>query len=348
MTYNLSMNISKKYRPVLATVLLAVLFIFIGFILEKDFYHRPDAPDEISSFEEILHKKQRRIAALMEQELLAGRMPSHPFISGPDHFGFSEQGLFILDYYHDSLIYWSDNLVAFDKIFRESKYNNQLVRLPNGWYLVDVLSGEDRHIVGLIQIRKEFSYENRYLKEGFAKDFFLSPELGVSVESENAGIAIRDEDGKFLFALKGDDRSFYFRGETITSIISYLLGLVCLLISFTMAISLKESNFRFGIHFLLLFVVYAVIVAGLVPGVLFRLKLFSPAAFAVSDWLPSLGAFTILAILVLNWSVVFIRFFSLRNKELSKGKTFAVALFWGIIGIIFFESAFYPFLQSTK
>src|SRR5690349_22770303 len=74
----------------------------------------------------------------------------------------------------DRPLYWSDNETPLlSSINVDSVKNGSLIRLPNGIYEAFVKESNYKKIVGLLLLKKDYAYENKFLVNSFNPKFGL-------------------------------------------------------------------------------------------------------------------------------------------------------------------------------
>jgi signal transduction histidine kinase len=184
--------------------------------------------------------------------------------------------------------YWSDNIPVsveqLDRVCEESKY----MYLGNGWYVTQSRTHGRFRYIYLILIAREYLYQNRFLKDEPNPEFDF-PKNIVIVPLGDIGIAVKDIDHNPLFVVNSKMPS------TATSGISLLFRWMtviagCMMIVFVFnEPNLYRQNLR---HLITAFV----LLTGLRIIIFFNsdyfngdMYLFSPALYADSEYLPSLG-----------------------------------------------------------
>ena len=209
-----------------------------------------------------------------------------------------ENGTGYLIYRNGRLIYWSNRSIAFgDYLPVGHEPDSKLVHLPNGYYLSRSIEADTLTIVGLILIKNDFPHENEFLVNDFYEGLKLPASFALVKAGSDNGIPIENIDGVVVFDIlpRGEllctTSQLYFPG------LLYLVGLIFLILFFRVLIS--EINPAIGLRMLfmgsLLFFIYWVHILFRFPKVFYHLEFFSPAQFAYSFWLPSLGDFFILS-----------------------------------------------------
>ncbi len=234
-----------------------------------------------------------------------------------------KNGIAIFVYRNDSLIFWSDNNIPVPAISSNFPIRD-LVRIANSFYIKRESRAGNLHVIGLILIKQEYPYENRFLKNGFQEDFKLSPEVEIQPKkTENGQNEIYAASGSFLFSLDYNIARKLNPLRKDLTVLMYTLVFVLFLFFLRRFIFNADTNLRktaFLISVFLLFGVYYLLHYFRFPDIIFSLELFSPGKFARSVWFPSLGDLLILSIIgfftVYNFYKEFIIDLSLLRKSI--------------------------------
>ena len=303
--------------------LLSLFFIFTSIIYEFSLSKKFSAEKIALSFQEEFYACDNFLISALDslsaQDYISNNLESDSFIKISLN---SRPGFFFFKYYHDTLVYWSDNSVPLSEIFDTTYYNAQVLSLPNGiFYYRDHLIGENR-ISGLFLIKRIYPYQNIYLENRFHRDFSAPPETSISFSEDLFNIY--DREGNFIFSIDPPENNPLGTFNTF-----FLLALYALVfLSLSASIFHLYTEFQFVLKrkllFILAFSIDIIILRVLMfvfkfPAVLYESKIFSPETFAMSDYIPSLGDFffNALALLVISY-VLFLTFNNpLRQKEKS-------------------------------
>ncbi len=256
-----------------------------------------------------------------------------------------EEGVGYLIYNSGLLSYWSDRSFAFYDSITQFEVLDDLVELPNGYYLVKSLKKENVDLVGLQLIKNNFYYENKYLKNNFLEKYNLPEEYDIVEEDIQILPKIVDKDGKYLFSVypAGDylctTKQLYFPGAI------YLAGLFILLFYFRKEFIESESPFFLKLLTLAttLFIVYWLHLIFQIPKVFFHLKFFNPEFFALNSWLPSMGDFVLFAIFFFFWMYNFAMDLDIQflHESSNLSRKFIVALFLLFAGSLYLLVDYY-------
>lgn len=279
---------------------IAAFFFSVAYVLSHPF--SKGVLPAVADFEQTLHKKESRLNE--EMLLLAKRAEKENynqlFIQKPDYYNslLEKEGLALLIYENDTLKFWSDNSIAVENWMREVCLDTKMVKLRNGWFEVmkpPTNASTTKTVVGLVLIKNEYPYQNKYLTNEFQKDFALPAETKLITDNPNTTNQVKNSANDYLF-------SFEFNAANNSIDLRSYLSLLCNLIGiFFFVLFLKKICFSFqeqiGKNYsILLFISIIVLLRYLtikfsVPENFYDFELFSPKVYAdaSSVWLTSLG-----------------------------------------------------------
>lgn len=327
-------------------IILALALFTAAYLLSH--YFNTGNTSTIRAFEKTLRKKE----ALLNHEmlLLAKRAETQNynqlFRLKPDYYNslLEKQGIALLIYESDTLKFWSDNSIAVENWITEVCLDTKMAKLYNGWFEVmhpHTNSTTTKTIVGLLLIKNEFPYQNKYLTNEFQKDFQVPLETKLITDNSYTGNAFKNLNGDYLFSLK-------FNEENPISFTTYLSCLLNFIAFFLVVIYLKrwcfemtvQHNRNYGVAlfcFLLMLLRYISIRFSF-PEAFYYFDLFHPKVYAdaSSIWLTSLGDLFINVVLLFYFSFVFYSEFSIpavveKLKPFQKqllGLTLFLFYFW--------------------
>lgn len=305
-------------------ITLALVLFTAAYILSH--YFNTGNTTTIRAFEKTLRKKE----ALLNHEmlLLAKRAETQSydqlFQLKPDYYNtlLEKEGVALLIYESDTLKFWSDNSIAVENWITEVCLDTKMAKLYNGWFEVmhpHTNSTTTKTIVGLLLIKNEFPYQNKYLTNEFQKDFQVPAETKLITDNSYPENAMSNLNGDYLFSLR-------FNTEDSISFTTYLSCLLNIAAFFLVLIYLKDRSLemspRIGKNYsILLFCVLLMILRYIsirfnFPESFYCFDLFHPKIYAdaSSVWLTSLGDLFINVILLFYFSFVFCSEFSISER----------------------------------
>jgi signal transduction histidine kinase len=184
--------------------------------------------------------------------------------------------------------YWSDNLPVtvgqLDNVVEESKY----LYFGNGWYVAQAFGRGAFKYITLILIAREYPYQNQFLRNEINPAFDF-PKSIVILPLGDIGIPVKDSNGTPLFVVNSNVPSRVTSGVSLLfRWLAVIAGCALILLVFR-----RRELYAKNLWYLLpAFVallglrVFIFLNAGFFRGDLY---LFSPALYADSGFLPSLG-----------------------------------------------------------
>lgn len=239
-------------------------------------------------------------------------------------------------YRNDSLIFWNTNTLPLLRFADLHFPANGIVKLQNGWYYAKTKKLGNVVWVASFLIKKEYSYQNDYLKNEFNPIFNLPFQAAIILEKENA-YPIYTKNKEFAFAIfplenqeiSDFDSNFlvllflFFIGFLLQGIFHFLKHGNKILF-FTLATVLLVTH-----YFFLRFDFYSF---------LNHTRFFDPALYANSNWFPNLFMFCLNCIFILFFTSVLAFLFKKSKNSL---RTKIVSF------VVFLLSFFFAYLIGT-
>ena len=332
-------------------LLFAVTIFIVAFLSNRSLIK--DSSSNLTHFEKTLNNKEKRLTQEMLE--LAKRTKSQNynqlFALKPTYYNtlLEEEGLVLLIYENDTLKFWSDNSIAVENWVKEVCLDSKMAKLRNGWFEVmqpPTNASTTKTIIGLVLIKNEYPYQNKYLRNEFQKDFAAPAETKLITDSTANTFSslkttriIHDYNGEYLFSLQfnpaNNSISFSSYLSVFLNLIGFIISIlflkkVCL--SFTNRISRNSAVLLF--IFLILVLRYLSIEFSF-PESFYNFDLFGPKIYADSNsiWLSSLGDLFINVLLLFYISYFIYKEFTfdkIFNKLKSLNKL-VLALFFFLI-----------------
>lgn len=223
------------------------------------------------------------------------------------------QGINLLIYEQAALKFWS-TYKAIPPDQHAIKEGSSFIQFPNGWYEVIKKTKGDFTFVFLIDVKKQFSIQNRYLKNGIVTALSPTNSLDIASFIDEDVYGISNVDGKLLFEVK-------LRPDYTQSIYASIQIWLWVIGMFSFALFVNSSCAWLVRHDKLL--LGTLLLAAFFLGVRFtdleygwfnhqfNVAVFNPSIYAESFFLPSLGDF-LLNVLCFTWIVLFI--FTYKDK----------------------------------
>jgi len=156
---------------------LALFFLLAGIVSGRRYRDEGYSHKDARKFEKALHKKEvliknefKELEALFADadpmEVLDRKSSSYQELA-------THEGISIFFYEHDQLKYWSDHSVPVTNRWRP-RFNLPFTSLRNADYVSVVRPLNGSKLVGMIEIKTHFPFQNDVLINGFHHDFKLT------------------------------------------------------------------------------------------------------------------------------------------------------------------------------
>jgi len=290
-----------------------VILLLFSLVYEKktevSFYTKGD----VEAFQKTLQEKESRIEAIL------GLMEKESQSSGSDDLFshippyiynlYRDEGLAVFVYRKDSLYFWNDNSVPVPEL-AENFPGSTIDHIGNSVFLKkeQIIDGPDSlRFVGLVLIKTEYPYENRFLKNGFQSDFAFPQSVKIRNSMPRfqnpvpgQGYPVYDNSGQYLFSIDPDGVNRSRETQMMLCLFFYLMTFFIFLMfirRFIRNAPVRWRNYLVLLNVPLMLFLYYLITRYRIPSVVFDLDLFSPDLFARSALLPSLGDLFILTVI---------------------------------------------------
>jgi signal transduction histidine kinase len=337
----------KFYIKHFIILAISLALFFFGFLSDRiSFYSlrqytlskrfQEDLYDKEFQLDDLLDGWENKIVNFKEEEYFAALLEESLNTV-------SKKGLLLLVYRNDSLKFWSDNSLPVGLYYDESLFKDPAVFLGNGWFLKKEKTFGETKVVGLLLIKTAYSYENKFLKNEFNKDFWL-PSATRIFRNPDSRFPVYNSIGDYLFSLDFTNIPKYSTTQLYISLFCYLAGILLFIISLRLILISIGDQARKNTGFLLFAVILvllnAILIKVKVPPHLASLALFSPFQFAVSEWFSSLNDMLITSFIVFFLVYNFYLEFTL-NSKISESKKFIryILIFAGIVLLAFYFDA---------
>ena len=203
-----------------------------------------------------------------------------------------QRGYYFLLYENDLLTYWSDNRISFDEnpaIFG----NRKLLKLRNAWFESFVSSSGNKKLIGLLLLKNEYSYQNKYLENVFNPDLETPSGAELHEHEGKNSFVIKEKNGNPLFYLSFPS-AFSENNDHVWLVITlYILSVLCFCYFIhELGVVVAGSSSPLPGSALFLLLILAARTASVYfefPDVLYKEAVFDSRYFASSSYLSSLG-----------------------------------------------------------
>lgn len=319
--------------------LLAIAILAIGLALDKktgvvSFASR----HMVSHAEKELQKKEVELSKLVDavavlSEDIQYKESTVSFLS-ERRAEIKASGMSILIYENKKLTFWSDNAVAFDENMRLFSQDHQLIHLKNGWYETIIKQHKNKNIIGLLLIKNDYAYQNKFLENEFNPVFAIPSGSEIYKIPRSDAFSIKSIKNHVLFFVSINNTANNL--FSIYSLLLYLSGLLLFALSvhFFNIVLIKRHTFFFLLLSFCIVGARLLMISLETPHQLYHLSLFNPQYYASSFFLRSLGDLLLNSIIACYY-VVFIHTHAsaetlAKKGQRSKGVVSAAIIGWSL------------------
>jgi signal transduction histidine kinase len=318
-----------SYRGMVLLVL-ALLFLLFGILAGKRYHDEGYTHRDARKFEKVLHRKEGRLKKEFQEleqlftqddpmEVLDRKSAKYQNLS-------TSEGISIFFYDQGVLRYWSDHSVPVTNRWRP-RFNLPFTSLRNADYVTVIQQLNGGMLVGMIEIKTHFPFQNNVLINGFQHDFKLDEGVVINILEAEGTEPIYNEEGAYLFSLDFSESDLVHKGFKAIAVSSLLLFIVLLFAAFCEILNRASQRGRFvwiGIISIVVLGMAFVVLKFSFPALLTGSDLFQPEVLA-SRYFPSLGAMIVFSISALALAALYYLY---GNFELvlSRGKKRATAI----------------------
>jgi signal transduction histidine kinase len=323
----------------------AALSMAVGIYSGNRYRDQPYTQKDVERFEATLHSKEQLLTE--EFATLEGSFAQEPARgvlnrnSGRYQELANRNGISIFYYERENLTYWSDHSIPLPQRWR-GRLSRPFLSLRNADYVTVTHPGNGYILLGLIEIRTHFPFQNKFLVNGYQDDFNLDEQVEVRILEAEGSKAVYSREGAYLFSLDFSDATRVNRSMKAIAVLSLLLFAACAFTGFCLLMRVSEKWGKW-----LFAAIITLLVAGAVisvvkysfPSTLTDSDLFQPELFA-SRFFPSLGSLLVFTLGALALAVLYYLYIDPWKLKLSiTRKSLSVILFIGAsLLLIFIES----------
>ncbi len=211
------------------------------------------------------------------------------------HSGFEDNGFSFYVLKNNKIIYWSNNEPVVTDEDLTSNVQGKFLSLPNGDFLLYSIANGDQKYIGLILLRHNYDYENKYLVNGFNKTLDLSSSF---IAGSTGTLEFHLPNGKVAYHLSYENVNDSENGKAkwmyFFALLFCFIGLHLL-----MRYYFRKSLIAGGTFVVLIWIIRTLAIAYKIPDEFYNLQIFSPQYYASSFYFNSLGDLLINAIIFL-------------------------------------------------
>ena len=320
-------------------VLASFLFLMSGIYAGSRFNNQPRPDRDARRFEKVLHQKERLITqefsdlaerfTTEEPEMeLNRRSPRYQEMA-------NRKGISIFYYEEGRLRYWSDHSVPLPTQWR-SRLSRPFISLRNADYVTVSQTAGKGMLIGLIEIRTHFPFQNEFLVNGYQHDFRLDPQVEISILEANGTHAVYNLSGAYLFSLDFSELNQVSRGMKALAILSLLAFTGLFFAGICQIMKRAGKRGRWGCAGVVTLLVAGAVLAVLkyaYPSILTDTDLFQPELYA-SRLFPSLGSLMVFTLGGLTLSLVYYLYLPVEKGTSDTARKIMAFLLFAGAGVI--------------
>ena len=280
--------------------------IVIGLLAEINQHAwQKSANDKVLHAEQTLRTLNQELTDLTQKYSQSHSLDTSAFVYQAHSPG-KKEGMCFYRVENKNLTWWTNPEPALSEPTTDTIHDQAVIRLPNGWFLTSVVQNGSIKTIGLLLIKHEFAYENRYLQNEFNPEFELPSDAELSSTSDGIPFHILPGKSEFRLSEESLQDDSGFDGY---SILCLFAGLLLLISIFYFGIDPKLSGFlKFSLFVLIVLLLRALTIYFQLPDGLYRTHLFSPQLYASSAFNNSLGDLLLnVLVLVCLCAILYIR-----------------------------------------
>jgi signal transduction histidine kinase len=289
-----------RYRG-MVLLALALFFLLAGILSGKRYQDESFSYRDAKKFERVLHRKERLLKKEFQEleQLFTSDSPMDILDRKSSDYQdlATRQGISIFFYDQGELKYWSDHSVPVTSRWRP-RFNLPFTTFRNADYVTVVRQLQGQMLVGMIEIKTHFPFQNSVLINGFHPDFNLDAGVAIEFLEAEGTEPVYNEEGAYLFSLDFSESELVHRGYKAIAVVSLVLFIVLLFAAFCELLKGASPKARFiwiGVITLVVLGMAFVVLRYSFPVLLTGSDLFQPEVLA-SRFFPSLGALIVCSV----------------------------------------------------
>ena len=306
----------------------AIFCLLVSMLLELVSFYSLSENRIVRRFQETLQDKEHHAYALFDEmeEVLASMDTAR--LADPDLYFFSlhsrleentgETGLDLFIIENGILKFWTGNAVTMESILASENERDGLVFAGNSWLLKRERKVGDSRLIGLILVKHEYQYENRFLQNNFQADFRVPEGTSIQRGSAATGHAISDSWQQQVFTLDFSGIPLYSPFQSYLSLFLFFTGILLFLLYVRHLIkSIPDPSWKnIGIVMgaIIMVLLNAIILKMAIPEQIGDLEIFNPVLFAASNLFPSLADLLITSCFIFFLAYIFYAEFTMPDN----------------------------------
>lgn len=281
----------------------AIVCFLISMLLEHFSFYNLSEERIVRRFQETLQDKEYHTYALFDEMEQVMAPIDKESMADPDqyftllHSQIKEKtegrGFDIFIVKDDTLRFWTGNEVSVETLLANENEREELVFAGNSWLLKRERKVGNCRMIGLILIKHEYQYENRFLRNDFQADFNVPAGTLILPGRDHAGRTIYDSWQQEAFTLDFSQIPPFSPVQSYVSLFLFFAGILLFLLYVRHLIKSIPDPFwkNTGIVMgaIIMILLNAIMLKMAVPDQIGDLEIFNPVLFASSNLFPTLA-----------------------------------------------------------
>jgi len=323
----------------------------VALFFEKNVYVPVNQEREFKNAQNVLLEKTKLVDQMLEDiEFKLDSLKLSDLMNNKEYLQprlYNKEGIVLLGYSNDSLVFWTDNTIPVENYLIDNKLYSSMAKLKNGWYVVRQNYVENYEIFGLILFKREYSFENQFIKSEIPEIYHINIPVSI-LNEEKEGYPVYDYYNRFIFSLKPISLMRNSNLYLYLSVFLYVLSILFLFLALWRFVRKQRKGYHFyikmGLVAVSLFIVRYFMLKYHFPGVFRQLGLYQPQYFALSNTIPSLGDLFLHVLFIFYF--IFLIYMHFRLPERIKPSNLKVFLSIGVLISFILFAIFHYFFKS--
>ena len=218
----------------------AIVCFLISLLLEHFSFYNLAEDRIVRRFQETMQDKEHHTYALFDEMEQVMAQVNKDSMADPDqyftllHSQMKEEtkgmGLDLFIVKNNTLRFWTGNAVSVETLLANERERDGLVFAGNSWLLKRERKVGDCRLIGLILIKHEYQYENRFLRNDFQEDFHVPAGTLILPGGGHTGRTIHDSWQQEVFTLDFSQIPPYSPFQSFISLFLFFAGILLFLL----------------------------------------------------------------------------------------------------------------------
>ncbi len=310
---------ARKTAPAV-TLGIFLLSVLLTGILQHQYFNNTFGKTDLLRFEETLKQKEMKLTAIFDRLSAAFAAEEPEMVLN----GYSEQlkslaaqeNLYIFYFEGGVLEYWSDHSVPLGTRLT-SRLMSPVIESKNATYAAVHQPVENGMLLGLILIRTDYPYENKYLESSYQKDFEFDATVQLVRKPGKGMVDVFNQQKEYLFSIDPGDQPKLNRLNVTVSLFLFMLAIIAMFVFLALKTDAVTSGSQRLIWFFLsvvaLICLYTMVSFFEIPAIIVESEFFNPSVYASLQF-SSMGHLWVFMVILFMVALLFYWFFYRSRK----------------------------------